>query len=250
MSKYDDIITGDVVLLSSITPFAVLVKWGTASEYNHVAVAVRIEQDFLPKIKVIKTGGILCLIEFNGDDFKNIITSEIHHGNRLVLFSDLISKYKKISYRRLKSEHYTINFEKNIEDFIYKYCNHITQMDKYTPIMNVFGISVEQRNADEAPKFCSELTAKFYGDLIPLSINIPYNKHLPSHFGGNRYNNIFEDQTTDAKDEHHCMMDFFDSPLFWIIVILLIILLFIYCTRKIYKVYCDKNKEICFVSET
>ena len=46
--KIDDIYTGDVVLMSSITPFAVVVKWCVASEYNHIAIAVRIDETMLP----------------------------------------------------------------------------------------------------------------------------------------------------------------------------------------------------------
>ena len=150
MSKYDQIQTGDVVLLSSITTFAIIVKWTNFTEFNHVAVAVRIRSEKLPEIKVVKTGGTLCLIEFNGDDFKNVLTGQIHHGNRLVLLDDIIAKYKRISYRRLHHLHYSSNFNNKIKDFIKKYCNTIIAMDMITPTLNtLFRAELKDQTEDK-----------------------------------------------------------------------------------------------------
>src|SRR5688572_3307687 len=100
----DTIETGDVVLLSSVTPFAILVKWAINSIWNHVAIAARIDKSKLPEIIVVPTGGTLCLIEFNGDDITSVLTNRIHHGNRLIEFEDMLDKYKMIGVRKIKPE--------------------------------------------------------------------------------------------------------------------------------------------------
>ena len=233
MEKLDFIQTGDVLLMSSITPFAILVKWTLASEYNHIAVAVRIDDSRLPDIKVVKKGGRLCLIEFNGDDYQNILTDQIHHGNRLVDLDDLWSKYKKLAIMRLNPIYYNKKFEKMTEIFIMENCLSVCKMDICQPILCVLGIG--ENKTRETPKFCSELVSKYYQTLIPGSIQDP-SKWLPSHFG--RYNKdlgeLFMGEEVVIKDEPHSTMDFFWSP-WMVIIIFLVIIIVIYLCFKIGK---------------
>jgi hypothetical protein len=245
--KYDQIQTGDVILMSSITPFAIVVKWSICSEYNHVSIAVRIDKDYLPNIKVVKRGGMLCLIEFNGDLIKNVLTGKNHKGNRLVVFNDIIDKYKRLSFRKLDRIHYTDQFERKVEDFIYKYCNHVTEMDVMTPILCILGLQLNIDEYNNHPEFCSELAAKFYGDLIPGSIKDPYKSLLPPHFAGKKYNNLFSSDVRDLKNEPHAVMDFFHSVYFWIIIAIILIILFIYCTKKVYTYYCRNG--VCVITK-
>lgn len=249
-NKGEEITTGDAILMSSITTFAVIVKWSTMSEFNHAAVAVRVNPDCLPKIEVQKENGLLCLIEFNGDDVKNILSGEIHHGNRLVKFDDITSKYKRIAYRKLDSKYYTDEFEEKIEGFIQKYCNHLTRMDVLNPMMGVLGLELAKTNNEEMPAFCSELAAKFYGDLIPGSVDTNYKNLLPHHFGTTKYNHLFSSDVTDFINQYHPVMDFFHSKLFWvlvIIVLIIVIILFIFGARKVYYIYCNKNN--CYMKK-
>lgn len=241
--EFDKIQTGDVVVMSSITPFAVFVKWCVASEYNHVAVAVRIDESVLPKIKVVKNKGLLCLIEFNGDDYKNILTGEIHHGNRLIVFSDIILKYKKIAIRKLHKKYYTKNFESDITKFIYKYCNHLSKMDFTILFFKIIGLELNNDEKNENPNFCSELTAKFYGDLIKGSIDTNYQNLLPHNFISNKYNHIFEQDLIIVKNEYHEVMDFFHNGLFWVLALIILIVIIgvcIFCAKKVYKVKREK----------
>src|SRR6202008_3240079 len=142
--------TGDILLMSSITPFAVLVKWALASEYNHVAVAVRIDPLHLPDIKVIPRGGKLCLIEFNGDNYKNVLTGEIHHGNRLVQLEEMWNKYKKIAIRKLNRIHINSDFYAKTERFVMENCLTVCQMDFCSPILSILGMPSDQNR--ETPK--------------------------------------------------------------------------------------------------
>jgi hypothetical protein len=222
----DQVQTGDVVLMSSITPFAVLVKWCLASEYNHIAVAIRIDPTFLPDIKVVQNGGRLCLIEFNGDDYKNVLTNEIHHGNRLVQFTDLLDKYKKIEVLKLNPALVGKDFYKKTEHFIMENCLTICQMDLCTPILCILGISREENR--ETPKFCSELVTKYYQTLIPGSLDHTV-KWLPSHFGkaNSAIRSLFIEPGVIIKEIPHPYMDFFWNPwAFGFIVILVIVIIY------------------------
>lgn len=220
----EQIQTGDVVLMSSITPFAVLVKWCLASEYNHIAVAVRIDPIYLPDIKVVQNGGKLCLIEFNGDNYKNVLTGEVHHGNRLVELEDLLPKYKKISIRKLNPLHITSDFYYNTERFIMENCLTVCKMDICTPILCVLG--VPQNENRETPKFCSELVAKYYRTVIPGSMDHTV-KWLPSHYVSSNpiLNSIFAGSELNIKEIPNTYMDFFWSP--WAVVLIIILLILI-----------------------
>ena len=232
--KYPNIETGDLILMSSITTFAILVKFSLASEFNHVSVAVWIDPTYLPNIVVNKNSGILTLIEFNGDDYTNILTNKLHHGNRLVSLSEMESKYKKLAVLKLQSKYKNNTFLKKVEGFIYENCNCLVSMDISTPILQVLGYNVESL-AREAPKFCSELSAKFYGDLISDSKIKEYSKFLPNTFLQSKYSNIFESNYINFKDTPHSTMDFWYSwgPILLLIFILIVIFLCI--SNKIYN---------------
>jgi hypothetical protein len=236
---YAHIHTGDVVLLSSITPFAVVVKWGAASEFNHVAVAVRIDLDVLPRLKIRKSKGTLCLIEFNGDDVVNVLTNQIHHGNRLVLMSDVINKYKRVSIKKIHDYLYNSSFKAAVKTFIQKHCNTLVAIDMLTPAINaMFGFELKKAVIDEPPSFCSELAAKFYGDILKGSITTNYKNILPHQFASKKFNHIFKDRLIDIKNTPHTTMDFLHSPLFFIIlalIVIIIFILFIIIGTKIYK---------------
>jgi hypothetical protein len=222
----DQIQTGDVVLMSSITPFAIVVKWCLASEYNHISVAVRIDESFLPDIKVVPTGGKLLLLEFNGDNYKNILTNQIHHGNRLVQLEDLLPKYKKIAVRKLNPIYLSDQFYTDTERFIMENCLSICKMDICSPIFCIFGIGKEENR--ETPQFCSELVAKYYRTLIPGSLDHQM-KWLPSHFGQNndQLSSLFIGSEIVVKEVANSYMDlFWNGWVFAIIVILTILIIY------------------------
>jgi hypothetical protein len=247
MSHYDwwKVETGDIILMSSITTFSVIVRWSNATDFNHCSIAVRIDENKLPEVKIVKTGGTLCAIEFNGDDYKNVLTGEIHHGNRLVVLNDMLSKYKRISVRKLKNEHYTEGFVERAKNFILKYCKHKVKIDMLTPALNsVFGLELKDDNSDQHPVFCSELTSKFYGDIINGSIKTNYKNLLPHHFVGSKYNHLFDSDVIDIKNEPHDVMDFMQSWVFLIILLLILIIIFILFVligRRVYVRYVIKK---------
>ena len=230
--KIDDIYTGDVVLMSSITPFAVVVKWCVASEYNHIAIAVRIDETMLPEIKVMQKGGRLCLIEFNGDNFKNVLTGEIHHGNRLVEFTDLLPKYKKIAVRRLNPIYITDDFYRKTEHFIMENCLTLCKMDICSPILCVLGIN--QGIDREMPQFCSELVSKYYQTTIPGSIECSID-WLPPHYDitNKDLEKLFIGDELVVIETPHVYMDFFWSP--WILVLVVVIIIIIFYFFRIRK---------------
>lgn len=239
--KYADIRTGDVILLSSITTFAIFVKWAAASEFNHCAVAVRLDEAKLPEVHIKRKNGLLALIEFNGDDYENLLTGNIHHGNRLIRMSDMVKKYKRISYRKMHSYLYNNEFKEKVKNFIIKYCNTIVKMNVVTPVLSVaFGLELKNDDIDEHPSFCSELTAKFYGDILKGSIKTNYKNLLPHHFSSNKYNHLFDTKVINVKNEPHPVMDFFHSKLFLIIfflILIIIFILFVIIGTKVYKRY-------------
>lgn len=241
MPQFDDIRTGDVVLMSSATPMSVIVRWGVFSDYNHSAVAVRIDMQQLPDIKIVRTGGTLCLVEFNGDDYVNLLTGEIHHGNRLVQMDPMIKKYRRIAIRHLHEYHYTESFVMRLRNFIFRYCRHKTDVQLAIPALNsIFAFDMPNDNSDNHPAFCSELSAKLYGDIISNSIQENYKKFLPHHFASNKYNHLFE---VDTITVHECISpwtDFLHSKVFFVILFLIIIIvfiLFVVLGRKVYVRY-------------
>jgi len=229
--KYTNIETGDLILMSSITTFAIVVKFSLANEFNHVSVAVWIDPQYLPNIVVNRNTGILTLIEFNGDDYINVLTGMVHHGNRLVSLSEMDSKYKKLSVLKLQSKYKTHSFYKNVESFISEHCNYVVSMDHYTPILKVLGYETTNLES-RVPKFCSELSAKFYGDLIQDSNIKEYFKFLPTTFLQHKYSHIFESQLLNIKDLKHSGMDFWYSPAPICIFIFILILIFILISKK------------------
>jgi hypothetical protein len=245
---YDDIHTGDVILLSSITPFSVLVRWGIGSEFNHVGVCIRIDESVLPEIKIKRKNGLLCVLEFNGDDFVNVLTNKIHYGNRLIKLSDMYDKYKRIAYRKLNRKYYSREFKEKVRNFIIKYCYDTSSMDMVTPAFNaLFGLELKNDDIDYHPTFCSELSAKFYGDIIPGTITTNYKNLLPHHFLNKKYDHLFETGKIDVKNEYHYLMDFFHSKVFWLIIfflLFLLIVLFIFLGNKVYKKYYITRKKL------
>jgi len=192
---FDSFKTGDLLLNSSTGAFATVVQYVTFSDYNHSTVTVRIDMSYLPKIKIVREGGKLFLIELIKDiKFPKLILWESQYIN------------KKVERFPLKDKYYTKEFEQNLTHFLNIHCvllRFINKPDIYveknpesSQLKHKF--QLRRNNLPTAIcSICSELTASIYLTCLPEETkNRKYEPYLylPRTYSNkkHRFNHLFE----------------------------------------------------------
>lgn len=181
-----DIRTGDILLFSSNTGTAFLVRLWTSTEWNHVAVAVRINSN--KEITIDETGE-LYILEINTFSRVDAITGKMQIGAAYSEFQWVVERYNRVAVRPMRNKYRTQVFADRIPQFYKKYSN-----SKFTEVTADYiraGLDVhsgtEKKHVNTDSMFCSEYVARFYLECVLPSINhvenATYDTYLDILFG-------------------------------------------------------------------
>ena len=172
--------TGDVLLFSSNTGTAFIVRLCTSTEWNHVAVAVRINSD---KQITIDGTGKLYVLEINTFARMDAITEKVQIGAAYSEFQWVVERYNRVAVRPMRDKYRTQVFADNIPRFYEKYSG-----SKFTEVPADYiraGLNVhtgtEKDHKDTTSMFCSEYVARFYLECVLPSINHVDKTHYDSY---------------------------------------------------------------------
>lgn len=181
-----DIRTGDVLLFSSNTGTAFVVRFCTSTEWNHVAVAVRINSN---KQITIDGTGELYVLEINTFSRLDAITGKMQIGAAYSEFQWVAERYNRVAVRPMRDKYRTHILTDHIPQFYKKYSgSKFTEMpvDYIRAGLDIHnGTEKEHKNTDSM--FCSEYVARFYLECVLPSVNyvdgILYDSYLDVLFG-------------------------------------------------------------------
>lgn len=240
MSFWDKFKTGDLCINRTHGKFASFIRGISISEYNHASIAIRIDEKYLPKLKIVRTGGTLLFME--KDRFPD--TNELGRNLRTHFMEHI-----KILRFPLKNKLYTDEFKNRLEIFLHHKAVNVeiikgqkilihkdkdldTQIFKYSRLQPIPKIET----------VCSELSADFYSvvfhDKIDKNIT-PALVFSPQTFltsNGNPYHNLFNAPEV-VFDISNNQNDTSWLELLYIIIFIILIILLVYYIYKYFKLY-------------
>ncbi len=230
---YDDLSTGDILIYSCSNYFSNVVKLITSSEYNHVTIVLRLDSSCFPKIKILKDGGDLFVLE----SITNLLN--LFPETYTFKIKKLDINYSKIMYRKLKNIYKTPNFYTKLINYLQSNVVEIHDSNKIVKDIKVIDSSNEKiipipiENSrylnNYTSAFCSNLSMGFYNSTLNLNIEI-FN-YYPGDFLNHKLDYIFESPKL-LEDQSY------DYNIFlFIFTIILIIILLIYFTLCILRKY-------------
>lgn len=172
MSEYDGFKTGDLLVNSSHGTLAEIIKNITFNDYNHVTMAVRLDITVLPRIKIVRDGGTMFIVE---------ITKHLKYPT-IFIRQSRYRNYKVIRYP-LRDELYTNDFVKQLKKFIKYNCVKIEMLDdSFVSVQppdnnNDFRLRC-QRCPAAIGTICSELIFSIYKYCFPTIVDDTYNPIL------------------------------------------------------------------------
>jgi len=230
--------TGDLLVNNSRGKFATTIRFFTISNYNHVTVAVRIDPNYLPKIKIVRTGGAILFLEPSRVKENGQYKREV----RINMMDN-----KKVLRLPLKDQFYSREFENRITELIYQTGNclelkhkeyiKIQQPENFRPTLNYMSNRIQLTSP--ILYLCSENVADFYDTILPEHIDktiTPANGFVPQTFlgpVGNPYYNLFESSQIvyDINATDNYWLELLVLILFIIIILILIYMGFRYWRR-------------------
>lgn len=182
----NDIRTGDVLLFSSNTGTAFIVRFCTSTEWNHVAVAVRINSK--KQITIDETGE-LYVLEINTFPRKDAISGEMRIGAAYSEFQWVAERYNRVTVRPMRDKYRTSVFARHIPTFYNKYNeSKFSEVPAdYIRAGCTISNGIEKDHKNTASMFCSEYVARFYLECVLPSVNYVegtlYDSYLDIMFG-------------------------------------------------------------------
>jgi hypothetical protein len=180
VDNMNDIKTGDVIMTVSDTCGAIISYKSTGKKYNHCGIAVRYLND---KISLTNEGELYIFHMTNYSNKDNI--NQEKRFLRHTLFSKILKKCRITAYRKLKSEYrnqkliaHMIKFYDEFKGFTFQYYYKIVSM--------VFGFKDDSSLINKRIT-CSEITTRFYMNLINISNVDNEEEKLKILFGVNAY---------------------------------------------------------------
>lgn len=227
--------TGDLCISRTLGKFASLIRGITISNYNHVCIAIRIEPKYLPRLKIVREGGVILFLE--KVTYKK--TGEVGRTLRINLMENV-----KVLRLPLKDELYTPEFEQKITQLLYQTAHTVELKQKEyieirrEPIQKLksYSRSLPLPYIENA---CSENTADFYFNTLYKHIDkniIPASVFVPQTFlvsEGNPYYNLFESVQIiyDSNPNDNYWLELIVS----IIIIILILCIMYFFLRYLYR---------------
>lgn len=188
--------TGDVLLFSSNTFTAFLLKTFVSTIWNHSGIVVRFieytdeEGNIKNKVSLTEEGKLYILETNTGSRKDDLFGDEIVGAG----FSDsdwVFKKYNKISVRHLHDIFRTEDLSRLTMEFADKYRGIKFPKNKLPFISVWLGIPLTQKDKElkNNEMFCSELMAHYYnyciGQQYEKITGIPYDEKLSTLFGSN-----------------------------------------------------------------
>lgn len=219
----DNLSTGDILIYSKNAFFSGITKIFSLSNYDHVSIVIRLDSEYLPKIKILKDSGDLYLLESNTKLYN------LTHPT----YQFKIKKYhnnegNQIFYRKIHQKYKTEIFYQKIKDYIKSNATEIyigNQILKITDIIdsrldNISPINIQNSNwyNNYVSGFCSSLALGFYNYILGLGLTDT--KALPRDYYYN-YNNIFDTINLLSDDGNYN----YELFLFFFLLIIIIIAL-------------------------
>lgn len=183
MSDVSKIKTGDLILMSSDTATANIIRSFGTSEWSHVGIAVWVDVKrgltIDPDVRTDET--ILCVFHSDWSYCFDLLTMTYRNGVCLLPLSN--TSYKKHAYRSLNAQVDT----SRLIAFIEKYRGRDYKSNKVTLAMAAFGWSLA---LDDETVFCSELVGLYLMDqgLLPprFIVENPPASLLPDDFSSSK----------------------------------------------------------------
>src|SRR5438445_10325155 len=126
MADFGRFKTGDLCITRTLGKFASLIRGITISNYNHVCIAIRVDPKFLPRLKIVRDGGVILFLE----KAKNPRTGEIGRILRPNLMQNI-----KVLRLPLKDNLYTPQFVENMTRLLYQSAHSVEIKEReYTKI--------------------------------------------------------------------------------------------------------------------
>ena len=164
--NYNNVLTGDIILVSNNTSTGFLLRTATSSMYNHAGVAIRINDK---KEIVLDNSGKLCILEINTEGRYDCLRDEYVKGSAVSDAKWCFKRYNIVMVRKLKPIFRNNELINRTYDFINKY-----QGWKFTksfiPFISVWlGVPFDNKKKPcEKNKqlFCTQLVVKYYEECI------------------------------------------------------------------------------------
>jgi hypothetical protein len=144
LGNHEKIKTGDLILESDEGAIAPFIKVLTFSNYNHCTVGIRLDITKLPEIKVVRTGGVLFVLE-----------PKLHKfwiADSLKSKADFKADYSTLIYP-LKDELYTSEFEHHVTNYLYNNCKYIVYNGKQINIKEKYNENYNRRKISGIYKY-------------------------------------------------------------------------------------------------
>lgn len=228
IEKYN-IRTGDVILFCGNTPTGVMLKLFTSSVWNHVGIAVRLDQnkrvtiDGTGTLFILETNTNLRLDEVSGKEVRGLGYSSLDYCFR---------NYNKICIRRLKEKYRVPKLIETTENF-YKNNFSIEFPNETMPFVNAWlGIKLLPSMCSVGKnKFCSQVAIEYYKIILDnpkKAIFESYRYHenelfTPEHFSSDfsPKSLIFEDKNEVVYTKEADMWFIITHPLFILLAIVI-----------------------------
>lgn len=163
---YGDINTGDVILFSSNIPSNFIVKFFSSSEWSHIGIAVRIDDDGVINAN---TDSKLYVLEINTKTCYDPILKEEDGGLYFNKACNIFPFYPKIYVRKLKEKYRTQKFIESVIMFAHKYKKNKFPENPISIVSAWLGISFGKIKCNEM--ICSEFVSNFYIDCLGNTLN-------------------------------------------------------------------------------
>lgn len=184
MKIYDsfaDVKSGDTLFFSNNTATGFILKTGTSSLWNHVGIAIRIDND--NKISTDNTGKLYVFDINSGTRYDPIFKKEIN-GASYVNIEVMMKKYNIISYRSIIDEfRKSVYFRDRVENFIKHNlgCKFTTGLHAFVSAWwNIDCLFQSNNDSSNDSKFCTQLVIDFYTQVFNKKLNELFTSDCPS----------------------------------------------------------------------
>jgi len=215
---YGELSTGDILIYSSSDYFSNITKLITWSEYNHVAIVLRIDSTHLPQIKILENGGDLFILE----SITNLLNLFPNKFTFKIKKMDINSC--KIMYRKIRETHKTTNFYIRLINYIQSNVVEIHKSDKIINDVKVIGSNNDKiipipthESNNYTSAYCSNLSMGFYN--YTLNLNILDFNYYPRDFLDPKLDYIFESSKLLEDQSYNYKVFLFICTLIFIVIL-------------------------------
>lgn len=181
-----DVRTGDCLFFGSFGCNSMFVRFFTSSQWNHIAVAVRIMDN-----GDISLGpeGKLCAIDTGSFPRTDVRSGQKIKGVCVVDFEELAREYVMVSARHIKRSLLTPRFARLTKDFIDRVDR--SPFPGASPFLAVWlGLPIERTGKDP---FCSELAGYFY-EVCAYPVLLEELKDIPAPIDDSVESDVVEEE--------------------------------------------------------